>query len=120
MEIKQGGVYWIELDEPAGSEPGYRRPCVVVQNDVFNQSALRTVVVCMLTSNLVRAKIPGNVLLEAGQGGLDKASVVNVTQIFTVNKTDLDFFIGSVPPKVLNQIINGINQLFQPNTITTR
>jgi len=114
MEIKQGDIYWIDLDDPVGSEPAYRRPCVVVQNDVFNQSAIRTVVVCMLTSNLNRAKLPGNVMLETKESGLDRPSVVNVTQVFTVNKSDLESFIGSVSNKTIIQIIDGMNQLIQP------
>ena len=65
--IRQGDVYWIELAEPAGSEPGYRHPHVVIQNDVFNQSRINTVMVCALTSNLKRATVPGNVLLDAGE-----------------------------------------------------
>mgnify|MGYP000857340045 CR=1 FL=1 len=114
MEIRQGEIYWIELDEPTGSEPGYRRPCLVVQNDIFNQSAIRTVVVCMLTSNLARAKLPGNVLLESGESGLEKASVVNTTQIFTVNKSDLENYICTIPEKLLTQVINGIDLLLKP------
>jgi mRNA interferase MazF len=117
MGIKQGDIYWIELDEPQGSEPGYRRPCVVVQNNIFNQSTLRTVVICILTSNLDRAKLPGNVLLEAGLGGLSKTSVVNITQIFTVDKNDLKEYMGTVPQQKTNQIISGINILLQPMEI---
>jgi mRNA interferase MazF len=118
MGIKQGDIYWIELDEPQGSEPGYRRPCIVIQNNVFNQSALRTVVVCILTSNLDRAKLPGNVLLEAGLGGLSKTSVVNITQIFTVDKNDLKEYIGTVSQHKTNQIVSGINVLLEPMEIT--
>lgn len=114
MEIRQGDIYWIELDEPTGSEPGYRRPCLVIQNDVFNQSAIRTVVVCTLTSNLARASLPGNVLLESSQSGLEKASVVNTTQIFTINKSDLEKYIGTIPEKLLMQVIKGIDLLLQP------
>lgn len=117
MEIRQGGLYWVELDEPIGSEPGYRRPCVVIQNNIFNQSAIRTVVVCMLTSNLNRTNLPGNVLLEQGQGEIKKASVVNISQIFTIDKKDLHEFIGSVSPQKMKLIISGINLLIQPMEI---
>jgi len=117
MEIKQGDIFWIEFDEPLGSEPGYRRPCVIVQNNIFNQSAIRTVVVCLLTSNMDRVNLPGNVLLEQGQGGVTKASVVNITQIFTVNKNDLIEYLGSIPQQKLKQIISGINILIQPMEI---
>ena len=114
MEIKQGDVYWIEMDEPLGSEPGYRRPCVVIQNNIYNQSLIKTVVVCILTSNLDRANLPGNVLLDQGQGGVIKASVVNITQIFTVDKNDLIEYIGSVSQQKMKQIVSGINGLLQP------
>ena len=89
MVIRQGDVYWVDLGDPSGSGPGYVHPHVVVQNDVFNKSRLNTVVVCALTSNLHRAEIPGNVLLAEGEANLPKPSVVNVTQLFTVDKRDL-------------------------------
>ncbi len=114
MEIKQGEIYWIEQEEPIGSEPGYRRPFVVVQNNLFNQSRINTVVVCALTSNLQRGKAPGNVMLEPGEGGLSKASVVNVSQIFTVDKNSLEEFCGTISSRKLTQIINGIILFLQP------
>jgi mRNA interferase MazF len=67
MVINQGDIFWIELDEPSGSEPGYLHPHVIIQNNLFNRSRINTVVVCVLTSNLRRANSPGNVLLEAGE-----------------------------------------------------
>ena len=117
MEIKQGELYWIEQDEPEGSEPGFRRPFVVVQNNVFNQSRIHTVVVCALTSNLRRGNAPGNVMLDAGEGGLSKASVVNVSQIFTVDKHELHEYIGVISSRKIDQIISGINLLLQPADI---
>ena len=99
MVIRQGDVYWIDLGEPAGSEPGYRHPHVVIQNNVFNRSRINTVVVCVITSNLKRAEAPGNVLLEEGEGNLPKPSVVNVSQIFTVDKRELDEKIGMISPE---------------------
>jgi len=117
MEIRQGEVYWIEQEEPQGSEPGYRRPFVVVQNNLFNHSRMNTVVVCALTTNLQRAKAPGNVLLEAGEGGLLKASVVNVSQIFTVDKSALDEFCGKLSSQKLAQIIEGIALILQPTEV---
>ena len=84
MVTNQGDIFWITLKEPAGSEPGYRHPHVVIQNNLFNRSRINTVVVCALTSNLKRAKAPGNVLLNKGEACLPKKSVVNISQIFTV------------------------------------
>lgn len=117
MEIKQGDIFWIEQDEPHGSEPGYRRPFVVVQNNLFNQSRIQTVVVCALTTNLQRAKAPGNVLLNANEGGLSKPSVINVSQVFTVDKKYLSDYCGSLSPKRMDQILYGINLLLQPSDV---
>ncbi|MBE0682446.1 MAG: type II toxin-antitoxin system PemK/MazF family toxin [Anaerolineales bacterium] len=108
MVINQGDVYWIELDEPTGSEPGYSHPHVVVQNNVFNASRINTVIVCALTSNIKRAEAPGNVHLEKGEANLSKQSVVLVSQIFTVDKTQLGEFIGTLAERRVEQIIEGI------------
>ena len=117
MEIRQGDIFWVDEDEPSGSQPGYRRPFVVVQNNLFNFSRIQTVVVCALTTNLQRAKSPGNVLLELGEGGLSRASVVNVSQIVTVDKHALEEYCGSLSPQRVNQILYGINLLLQPAEI---
>ena len=114
MVIKQGEIYWLDLGKPKASEPGYRRPCVVVQNDIFNQSRIATVAVCILTSNIKRAKSPGNVLLAEGEANLSKASVVNVSQILTVNKSDLQQKIGTLTTEKLNLVIAGIKLLIEP------
>ncbi len=113
----QGDVFWIEQDEPQGSEPGYRRPFVVVQNNLFNQSRIQTVVVCALTTNLQRAKAPGNVLLDTDESGLLKASVVNISQIFTVNKQDLADYCGSLSTRRVGQILAGIQLLLKPSEV---
>ncbi len=117
MVIRQGDVYWVDLGEPGGSEPGYRRPVVVIQNNVFNQSRLRTVVVCALTSNLKRAQAPGNVLLKAGEANLPRDSVVNVTQIFTLNKADLIEYLGTLPPRRVRQILEGVCLVLEPRDV---
>lgn len=114
MVIRQGDIYWIELGYAEGSEPAFRHPYVVVQNDVFNASRLRTLVVCALTSNLRLAAMPGNVLLGEGEAGLPKRSVVNVTQLFTVDRSHLDEKIGSLPTPRVRQIVDGICQLLEP------
>ena len=108
MVINQGDVYWIELEEPTGSEPGYSHPHVVIQNNVFNASRINTVIVCALTSNVKRAAAPGNVLLEKGEANLPKQSVVLVSQIFTVDKSQLGEFIGTLSERRVEQIIEGI------------
>ena len=114
MVIHQGDIYWTDLEEPSGSEPGYRHPHVVIQNNLFNHSQIRTVVVCALTSNLKRAAAPGNVLLDKGEADLPKQSVVNVSQVFTVGKTQLSEHIGTLSPRRVRQILDGIQLLLEP------
>ena len=115
MVIEQGDVFWVALDEPRGSAPGYLHPHVVIQNNLFNQSALRTCVVCTLTSNLGRADIPGNVLLEEGEANLPKRSVVNASQMFTVDKADLTEKIGSLSHLRVREILAGVQLLLEPS-----
>ena len=117
MSIKQGDVFWIELDEPKGSEPGFRHPHVVVQNNIFNKSRINTVIVCSLTSNVKRAEVPGNVLLKKGEANLKKESVVNVTQIVTVDRADLIEKIGTLSSTRVHQIIAGLKLVFEPKEI---
>ncbi len=114
MVIQQGDIFWIELDETSGSAPGYTHPHVVVQNNVFNQSRINTVVVCALSSNIKRAAAPGNVLLESGEANLPKQSVVIVSQLFTVDKSSLEDLIGTLSKKRVRQIIDGIRLILEP------
>ncbi len=90
---------------------------MVIQNNVFNESKINTVVVCALTSNLKRANAPGNVLLKKGEGNLPKDSVVNITQIITVNKSDLVEKIGTLSSSIIKQIFEGIKLLAEPRSI---
>ena len=89
-------------------------PCVVMQNNAFNESRIHTVVVCALTSNLRRALVPGNVLLEEREADLAERSVINVSQLFTVDKEDLLEKIGTLPLKRVQQVFEGIYQLLKP------
>ena len=113
MVIRQGDIFWVDLGTPSGSAPGYRHPHVVVQTNLFNQSKINTVVVCALTSNLKRAGAPGNVLLAKGEANLKKASVVNISQLVTVDKSDLTEKIGTLSPSRVEQIIDGIKLLIE-------
>ena len=114
MVINQGDIYWIELSEPSGSAPGYVHPHVVIQNNVFNLSRMNTVIVCALTSNLQRTEAPGNVLLDEGEADLPKQSVVVVSQIFTVDKSDLGEYIGKLSKRRVRQILDGIKIVTEP------
>ena len=117
MVINQGDIWWIDLEEPSGSRPGYRHPHVVIQNNLFNHSRINTVVVCTLTLNLKRAESPGNLILKKGEANLPKTSVVNVSQIFTVDKSDLAEKIGSLSSVRVVQILEGINLLLEPRAV---
>ena len=100
-EIHQGEVYWLDFG-----------PCVVVQSDIFNRSRISTTVVCLITSNLTRARAPGNVPLERGAANLPKASVINVSQILTIDKTELTDRIGKLPAPTIDSIRTGLQLLF--------
>jgi mRNA interferase MazF len=117
MVINQGDVFWIELDEPTGSGPGYRHPHLVIQNNVFNRSRINTVVVCALTSNLRRASAPGNVLLEPGESNLPKQSVVVVSQLFTVDKNQLSEHVGTLSKQRVRQVLDGLKLLTEPREV---
>ena len=114
MVIRQGDVFWIEMGEPRGSAPGYRHPHVVVQNNIFNQSRINTAVVCAITSNLARAAAPGNLQLRKGEAGLPKPSVVNVSQVFTVDKSELVERIGTLSVKRVMDIVEGMKLVIEP------
>ena len=117
MSIKQGDIYWVDLGEPRGSEPGFRRPYVVVQNNIFNKSRINTVIVCSLTSNVKRVGMPGNVLLKKGEANLQKESVVNVTQVSTVDRLELGEKIGTLSSARVHQILAGLKLVVEPKEI---
>jgi mRNA interferase MazF len=117
MALNQGEIYWVELDVPKGSEPAYKHPHVVIQNNAFNFSNINTVVLCALTSNLKRGACPGNVMLKKNEAGLPKKSVVNITQIITVNKSDLKEKIGQLSGSRVKEILEGLDILFKPKDI---
>lgn len=106
--MHRGEIWWAELPDPVGSEPGYRRPVVVVQDDTFNQSRINTVIVVIVTSNLQLANAPGNVLLPRDASGLPKDSVANASQIFTIDKQFLTERIGSLPEALQQELDEGL------------
>lgn len=105
MVINQGELYWVQR------EGEIAHPYVVIQDDVFNHSRLTTVVVCALTTNLHRASLPGNVLLEVGEGNLPKQSVVEVSKVDSLAKTQLGDYIGSLGEHRVAQILAGMRFL---------
>lgn len=114
MVIDQGDVFWLHSGVPVGSEPGFRRPYVVIQNNVFNHTQINTTVVCAITSNLNRAHLPGNVRLYKGEANLPKSSVVNISQLLTVDKRVLVEKIGTLSKERIQQISAGIQLLTEP------
>jgi len=107
--ICQGEIWWAELPEPTGSGPGFRRPVIVVQGDAINRSRISTVVCVPLTSNVKWADAPGNVLLLRRLTGLSKDSVVNVSQLLTLDKSLLSERVGKLPDTKVDLILSGID-----------
>lgn len=110
--IRQGEVYWLHFGTPHGSEPAGRRPALVVQHDRFNRSAISTTVVAAVTSNLRLADMPGNVRLRRGEAGLEVPSVINVSQLRTVDRSRLGERVGVLGPARLQEVLRGLALLF--------
>jgi mRNA interferase MazF len=108
MVIERGEIWWAELGEPEGSEPGFRRPVLIVQADAFNRSRLRTVIVVVLTSNLRLVDAPGNVLVPAAASGLSKDSVANVSQVITIDRDFLSAPAGRLRGRLLRDVDSGL------------
>ncbi len=106
--IRRGQIWWVDFAEPRGSEPGYRHPALVIQRDEVNASRLRTVVVCVLTSNARLARAPGNTLLPKEATGLPRDSVANASQIATVDRNDLEDLVGSLARTLIDQVDEGL------------
>ncbi len=106
--MQRGDVWWAALPEPAGSGPGYRRPVLVVQADEFNRSRINTVVVAVLTSNVTLAQAPGNVLARARRTGLPRDSVVNVSQLLTVDKRLLTEKVRALDSATMAEVDDGL------------
>jgi mRNA interferase MazF len=115
--IRQGDVYWADLGPLRGSAPAFLRPVVVVQNDLFNRSRIGTIVVCALTSNLRRAAVPGNVLLDEDEAGLPRRSVVNVSQLVTLDRGDLAERLGGLSEERMEDVLGGIFLLLEPRRL---
>ncbi|MEP6904271.1 MAG: type II toxin-antitoxin system PemK/MazF family toxin [Actinomycetota bacterium] len=104
----RGEIWWAHLPEPIGSSPGFRRPVLVVQSDAFNQSKIQTVVAIVITKNLELARAPGNVAVTARVSRLPVDSVVNVSQVITIDKAMLTEFVSTLPNKKMEKIEEGL------------
>lgn len=106
--MRRGEIWWASLGDPAGSGPGFRRPVLVVQSNDFNESAIGTTICAVVTSNLRLAAAPGNFRLSRRASGLKRHSVVNVSQLITVDKRMLTSRVGRVPVEALRGVEAGI------------
>jgi len=109
--VKRGEIWWANLPAPGGSGPGYRRPVVVVQSDGFNRSSIQTVIAAVISSSMRLARAPGNVSLTRRQSGLSKKSVVNVSQLITLDRAFLSKRVGKLPPKQLAALDDGLRMV---------
>ncbi len=115
MVIQQGDVVWVRLPPSRGSAPAGRRPAVVLQHDRFNRTRLNTAIIVAITSNLKYAGLPGNVRLPQGEGGLPRPSVINITQIATVDRADIDSVAGRLSRRRLAEVWDGIRVVIEPS-----
>lgn len=110
--MKKGEVWWADLAEPVASDPGFRRPVVVTQSDVFNESRISTVICAVLTTNLNLAVAPGNILLPRTASRLPKDSVINVSQIVTLDKAQLTNLVSALPRAYIRRMDTGLRLVF--------
>lgn len=106
--MKRGEIWWAALTDPVGSGPGFRRPVLVIQANAFNRSAIATVIVAVITSNLALAQAPGNLRISRSDSGLSQPSVVNVSQIITVDKSVLTAKVKALPATVMAAVDEGM------------
>lgn len=109
--IRRGSICWADLGEPQGSKPAKRRPVLVIQSDPFNASRLNTTIAAVITSSTALAAMPGNVFLPATASGLPRDSVVNVTALVTLDKTDLDPQAGHLPASLMDDVDRGLRRV---------
>ena len=108
MTIRRGQIYWLDFGQPRGSGPAFERPAVIVQDNFFNQTNLKTVIVAIITTNLRLAEMDGNVVLMPRRNGLRFPSVVNITQLYTIDKGELVEAIGIVTRSEMEHINKGL------------
>jgi mRNA interferase MazF len=108
---ERGEIWWGDLPEPRGSEPGYRRPVLIIQADDFNVSRLQTIIVASISSNKELGSLPGNVLITRRASGLRQDSVVNVSQLFSIDRRFLDDYVGKLPPRVQDLVDAGLRMI---------
>ncbi|MDQ6838683.1 MAG: type II toxin-antitoxin system PemK/MazF family toxin [Actinomycetota bacterium] len=111
MVIERGSIYWADLGVPVGSRPAKRRPVLVISADTYNRSRLTTILVAVITSNTSLAAMPGNVFMPGTATGLPRESVVNMTALITLNKSDLTDHVGNAPLALMNEVRRGLRHV---------
>lgn len=113
MVIKRGQIWWAELPEPVGSEPSYKRPLLIIQSNDFNKSKINTIIAAVITSNIRLSAAPGNILLSTKKSKLPKESVINVSQLITIDKSFLTEKINTLPPSIMEKVDEGVRLVLQ-------
>ncbi len=113
MVIERGQIWWAELSEPVGSGPGYKRPLLIIQSNDFNRSKINTIIAAVITSNIRLSAAPGNILLSTRKSNLPKESVINVSQLITVDKSFLTERVGTLPNSFMAKVDDGIRLILQ-------
>ncbi|MBT3245122.1 MAG: type II toxin-antitoxin system PemK/MazF family toxin [Bacteroidetes bacterium] len=115
VKLNRGEVWWADLGEPVGSEPSLRRPVLIVQDNHYNQSGLATVIVLSITSNTRLSEVPGNIVLTSEESNLPKESVINVSQIVTINKSWLENKVCSISQTLMEEVEYGLGLILGLN-----
>ena len=113
MVIKRGQTWWAELPEPVGSEPGYKRPLLIIQSNDFNKSKINTIIAAVITSNIRLSAAPGNIILSAKKSKLPKESVINISQLITIDKSFLTEKINTLPYSIMAKVDEGVRLVLQ-------
>ena len=109
--MERGEIWWADIPDTEGSAPAFRRPVIIIQADSINRSRLQTVIIAIITGDLTRAGAPGNVAISSKQSGLSKDSVINVSQLFTLDRNSLIELVGPSPARIVEQLDNGLRMV---------
>lgn len=111
MVIQRGDIWWSSLAEPAGSSPGYSRPVLVIQSDRYNHSKINTVVIAVITKDIDLINSEGNISITKQQSKLPRDSVISVSQLFTIDESQLRDYVSSLSEKKMRQVDLGLRKV---------
>jgi mRNA interferase MazF len=112
VKVNRGEIWWADLGEPQGSAPGFRSPVLIIQADYFNRSRINTIICAVITSNIKLAEAPGNIFLSKKESGLSKDSVINISQIITLNKNYLTEIVKKLKPIIMKDVETSLKLIF--------